>query len=163
MQLVSVSKAFEHRIVPGWFEKFHGLPEERIEPGRGMQHVKVERKQSAAEMQLRTVIQRAAPVALETLRERPADDVAQRVEIKMEVERHPVIEPEVVVIDGAVVHWRDAEGDGLSILPPDKKPGPFRHALTQAAQVLFGQALELQRRALMHLQIERINLVDVWR
>src|SRR5438876_11153719 len=106
MQLVSVSKAFEHRIVPGWFEKFHGLPEERFEPGRGMQHVKVERKQSAAEMQLRTVIQRAAPIALETLRERPAGDVAQRAAIKMAVERHAVIDTEVVVIGGAAVHQR---------------------------------------------------------
>src|SRR5205085_5568239 len=129
-QLIRVSKTLQDRIVPGRLEKFQSGPEDWIQPRRSVLHVKIERIEIAAEVKFWMIIQRAAPITLQTLRERPADDVAEGVEIQMEVQRDAVVEAEVIVIDGSVVHQGDAKGNRLSVLSPEKKAGAVRHAST---------------------------------
>src|SRR5436189_6089901 len=143
VELACVPEFLQDRIVPGRFEKSQRAPEDLVQERRRVQHVKIEREQVATQMELRLVVERAAPIALEALLDRPGEDVAQRVEIEMKIERDAVIEAEVVVIDDAVVHQGDAERHRLSVLAPDKKPRPIRHSLSETAEIVLGQALEL--------------------
>src|SRR4051794_16208056 len=113
-------------------------------------------------MQLRMIIERAAPIPSQPLLERPGYHIAERQEVKVQIESHAVIETEIVVVDRPVMHQRHAERNCLSRLPPDEKASAFRHPAAQLRQVFFREPLEFHRRALVNLQVERINLVDVW-
>ena len=111
-------------------------------------------------MQLRLVIERAAHVPLHAVGDCPVDDVAQRVEVEIEIKRHRVVEAEVFVVDRVAVDHADAEGDRLSRLPPDEETRLVRHAFAEGVEEFFGQLLEVERRALVDGEVERIDLVD---
>src|SRR4051812_11776196 len=88
MEFGCVSKTRQHRIVPGRLEELQDRPKDLVQDRIGVPDVEVERKQGATEMQFRLIIQRAAPVPCQSFRQRPAQDVAERLEIKMKIERH---------------------------------------------------------------------------
>src|SRR5437588_12443372 len=96
-----------------------------------MLHVKIERRQIATEMQLRVVIEWATTVEGQTVLDGPAQNVAQGIKVKMEFERNRIVQPEIFVVDGAVMHHAYAEGDDAAIESPDEKTNAFRHELAQ--------------------------------
>src|SRR4051794_23814967 len=102
-----------------------------------MPDVKVQRKQRTTEMQFRLIIQGAAPIPFQALPQRPAKDIAEGGEIEMKVERHGVVEAEIVVVDSAVVHQRYAKGDRLPALSPDEESDPVGHALPERGKVFL--------------------------
>src|SRR5450755_2518680 len=108
-------------------------------------------------MQLRSVVERTAAITIEALFERPAKNVAQGVEIEMQIERDLVVEPEIIVVNCPVKNHAKAKRDDFSALSPNEKARPLRHTLAHAAKIFFGQSFELHRRSFMDLQIERIN------
>ena len=65
-------------------------------------------------MQLRLVVERVAVVVLQTLFQRPGNDVAQRVKIKMQVERDAVVQSNAFVINFVVADEAKAKGDDLA-------------------------------------------------
>ena len=81
----------------------------------------------------------------------------------MKIVGHPVVETKIVIVNRAGVHHANAKGDHFRLLPPNEKPRPLRHSLSQAAKILFGQPLEFERRALMNLEVERVNFIDIRR
>src|SRR5204863_1216269 len=98
-ELIRVWKFFQDRIVPRRLEIFQRETENWIQPGAGVQHVKIERRELMSEMQLRIVIERAAYVAAQFLIDRPPNHVAHRVKIKMKLKRHLVIEADAFVVN----------------------------------------------------------------
>lgn len=128
-----------------------------------MHDVKIERQKITAEMQLRIVVERTAAITIEALFERPAKNVAQCVEIEMQIERDPVVEPEIIVVNCPVKNHAETKRDDFSALSPNEKARPLRHALAHAAKIFFGQSLELHGRSFMDLEIERIDLIDIRR
>src|SRR3954465_15585314 len=121
MELVGVSKTLQNRIVPGWFKHLQERPEHFVNLWICVRDIGVRRMERAAEMELRLIIQRTAAVTFEALGERPAQDVAQGMKIEMKIERHAVIQAEIIVVDRALMHERHAERNRLSVLAPDKK------------------------------------------
>src|ERR1044071_8683989 len=81
MELVRVWETFENWVVPGRFEKFQEWPEQPVQNRMGMSHVKIQRKQITTEMQFGLIIEWAAPVPFQAVRQRPAQDVAKGVKI----------------------------------------------------------------------------------
>src|SRR5438477_11638883 len=132
MQFVCVSKTLQHRIVSCRFEQLQDRSKDLVQKRICVAHVQIERKQITPEMQLRLIVQRAAPVTLQTLAKRPAEDVAQGMKIKMEIEGDCVIKPEVIVIDRALMHECNTEGNRFSVLPPDEEAGAIRHPLAES-------------------------------
>src|ERR1700730_18671870 len=108
-------------------------------------------------MQLRVIIQRAANVFSQPLFHCPGEHVAQRVEIEMQVERDVVIEAETLIVNLSTVHETTTERDDLALLSPDEKSHTVGHLLAQAAKIILRQMLKLHGRALVDLQIKRIN------
>src|SRR5215203_3896114 len=111
-------------------------------------------------MQLRFVIERAAQIPIDTVLNRPADEVAEAQEIKMQIERDAVIEPKVVVVDHAVVHECKTERDDSAVQAPKEKVRAFWHPAPELAEVIFGESLELLSRPRLHLLIERVDFVN---
>src|SRR4051812_22224356 len=130
-----VREALQHRIAPRWFKQFQERPEGFVQDRIGVADIKIQRVERATKRKLRLIIQGAAPVTLESLGERPAQDVAQRVKVEMKVERHAVIQTEVIVVDRALMHERDAEPKRLFLLSPDKKANASRHSAAEFAEV----------------------------
>src|SRR5438132_1547985 len=103
------------------------------ERARG-QNVKIERRELVAEMQFRIVVKRTAAVVAKPLIDRPTDNVAHGVEIKMKIERDIVIEPEAFVVNRVAANETQTEGDDLVRFTPDEKARPLRHDLGDAAK-----------------------------
>src|SRR3954469_2795952 len=122
MKFGCVSKTWQHRIVPGRLEELQDRPKDLVQNRIGVPDVKVERKQGATEMEFRLIIQRAAPVPRQSFLQRPAQDVTEGLEIKMKIERHAIIQAEIVVVEDAVMQQRHAERDRPLVLAPDEKP-----------------------------------------
>src|SRR3954447_21097861 len=101
-----------------------------------MRDVKIKRHKVAAEMKFRIVVQRAAVIILQPLFERPADDVAQGVKIKMQIVGNGIIEAEIVVVNRVAMHHAQAEGDCTSMLTPDEETRPFRHRFSQLTKII---------------------------
>src|SRR5205085_86908 len=127
MEFVRIPKTSQHRIVPGRFEELQERPKYFVQDWIRVADVEIEREQGATKMEFRLIIERAASVVRQPVSERPAQDVAEGVEIKMKIERHAIIQAEIVVVDRAVMQERHAEGDCLFILLPDKKPDALGH------------------------------------
>src|SRR4030095_5563715 len=103
-----------------------------------MRHVKIERCEIATEMQLRIVIERAATIKGQAMIDGPAQDVAERVKIKVEIEGDRIVQAEVFVINRTIVHHANAESDDAAIESPDEKTHPFRHELAELGKILLG-------------------------
>ena len=107
-----------------------------------MYDVQVEANQLAIQVQLRLIIKRVAVVVFKPLLQRPRNDVAQRVEIEVQIERNLVIKPDAFVINSVAAHKAKTERDDLVVLSPDKKSGALRHLLANCAEILFRQCLK---------------------
>src|SRR5438132_12236266 len=101
-----------------------------------MHDVKVERHQLATEVKFWIVVERPAAIFLEAVLHRPDEHVAERVEIKMQVERDCVIQAETFIVNLAIVDQATTEGDGLALMAPDEKPHAFRHHFCERAKVI---------------------------
>src|SRR5437867_12705206 len=102
-----------------------------------MRHVKIERCEIATGMQLRSVIERAATIRGRVSIDGPAQDVAQRVKIKVKIERDRIVRAEIFVISRTSVHPANAEGDDVAIESPDEKTHPFRHVLAELGKIFL--------------------------
>ena len=78
----------------------------------------------------------------------------------MQVQRDPIIQPEIFVINGPVVHQADAKGDNTAIDSPYKKTSTLRHYPPESREISFTKFFELHRRTLVYRQIKWINLVQ---
>ena len=107
-----------------------------------MHDVQIERHKLAIQMQLGFVVERIAIVVIQPLLQRPGDDVAQRVKIKMQVECDAVVQPNAFVINFVVADESKTECDDLAQLPPNKEARPIRHPLSDSAKIVFRQGLE---------------------
>src|SRR6266513_1695917 len=125
-----------------------------------MHDVKIQRREIAAQMQLWIVIQRAAKIGRQPLLNRPGENVADSVKIKVQVQRDPVIKPEIFIVDGPVVDQANAKGDNTPIDSPDKKTSALRHHPPELRQISFSEFFELHRGTLVHRQIKGINLIQ---
>src|SRR6266480_2992760 len=103
-----------------------------------MLHVKIERCEIATEMQLRIVIERATTIKGQAIIDGPAQDVAERVKIKVEIERDRIVQAEVFVINRTIVYHANAERDDAAIESPDEKTHPFRHELAELGKIFLG-------------------------
>ena len=99
-----------------------------------MSDVQVERSKLAAEMQFRVVIKGAAAIKPNTIIDRPGQNVPQGIEIKMQIERHAVIESKIFVVNCVAAHHGNAEGDDYVLDPPDEKARALGHALAERAK-----------------------------
>src|SRR5206468_5932745 len=97
---------------------------------------------------------------LQTLFQRPGDDVAQRVKIKMQVERDTVVQSNAFVVNLVVADEAKAECHDPAQLAPDEKARSFRHPLPDCAKIILRQSLEFQWRTLVDREIQRINLIN---
>src|SRR6267378_6873797 len=104
-----------------------------------MHDVKIQRREITAEMQLRIIIKRAATIGRQPLLDRPSENVADGIKIEMQVQRDPVIEPEIFIVDGAVVDQANAEGNNTPIDSPDKKTSALRHHPPEPGKISFGE------------------------
>src|SRR6476646_1041175 len=84
-KLVCVRESVQDRVVSRWSEKLDCTRKNRIHPAGSVSDVKIQRKQNATEMQFWIIVQGTAEVTFETLGERPCDDIAQRIEVEMEI------------------------------------------------------------------------------
>src|SRR6476619_6542776 len=158
-----VGEFWQHGIVSRRLKQLHHATENWIQQGLSVSNVEIERCQIAAEMQLRIIIERAAAIEGQAVINRPAQNVAQGVKIEMQIERDGIVQAEIFVVDRAVVHHANAESNNASIESPDKKVDTFRHELTELCQIFLGQLFEFHRRPLMHRQVKRVDLVQIWR
>src|SRR4029077_10422159 len=115
---------------------------DRIEQRICVPDVQIERYELAIQMQFGFVVQRIAIVVLQNLFQRPGDDVAQRVKIKMQVERDVLVHSNAFVINVVVADEAKAESDNLSQLAPNKEARPIRHPLSDCAKIIFREGLE---------------------
>src|SRR5678815_5612521 len=94
----SVGEFRQHGIVSRRFKELHHATENRIQQGLSVPDVKIERGQIATEMQLRIVVERAAAIAGQTVIDRPAQNVAQSVKIKMQIECDGIVQTEICLL-----------------------------------------------------------------
>src|SRR5262249_7721773 len=92
--------------------------------------------------------------------DRPADHVAKRIMIEVQVERDAVIEAYVLCIDRVTLYHACDKCDDPSALAPQKEASLVPHATPQFAEISLGQLLEMQFRALINFEIQGINLRD---
>ena len=158
-----VWKFSQNRIMPRRLEVFHGEVEDRIQQRSRVQHVKIERRELVAEMQFRIVIERTAAVGAQPLVDRPTNHVAHRIKIKMQIERDIVIEAKAFIVNRVATDEAKTKRNNFSRLSPDEKTRPLRHGLRDSTKKFLRQRFEFHWRALVHLEIERINRVNVRR
>src|SRR4029077_17416707 len=103
---------------------------DRIEQRICVPDVQIERYELAIQMQFGFVVERIAIVVLQTLFQRPGDDVAQRVKIKMQLERDAVVQSNEFVVNFVVADEAKAECDDFAQLAPNKEARPIRHPLS---------------------------------
>src|SRR5215813_3218311 len=142
-KLIGVRKPLQNRILTSGAEIFNQAAKDRLEQRICVHHVQIERHELAIQMQLRFVVKRIAIVVLQTLSQRPGDDVAQRVEIKMQVERDAVVQSNAFVVNLVVADETKAECDDIAQLSPNKEARSIRHPLSYCAKIIRGQGFEL--------------------
>ena len=103
-----------------------------------MHDVQVEGHELTAEVQLGSVIQWVAVVVFQSLLQRPRDNVAQRVEIQVQIERDAVIEPDAFIVDRVVTHQAKTECYDFATLPPDEEARSIRHPPSNRTKITFG-------------------------
>src|SRR5438067_13891711 len=103
-----------------------------------MPHVKIERREITAKVQLRVVIEGAATIEGQPILDGPRQNVPQRVKIKVEIERNGIDQAEIFVVDRTIVYHADDEGNDTAIESPDEKAHPFRHELAEFRKILIG-------------------------
>src|ERR1700730_3546250 len=81
----------------------------------------------------------------------------------MQIEGDIVIEAEAFVVNRVATNQAKTKGDDLVRLSPDEKAGALRHGLRDATEKFLRQGLKFHRRALVDLEIERINCVNLRR
>jgi hypothetical protein len=121
---------------------FNETAKDRIEQRACVHDVQIERHKLAIQMQFRLIVQGVAVVILQTLFQRPGEDVAQRVKIKMQVERDAVVQSNAFVINFVVADESKAECHDPAQLAPDEKARSFRHPLSDCAKIILRQGLE---------------------
>src|SRR4029450_18555 len=120
-ELIGVRKPPQDGVVTCRPKIFNRAAEYRIEKRICVHHVEVERDQFAIEMQLRLIIKRVAVVILQSLLQRPSDDVAQRVEIEVQIEGDAVIEPHAFGVNRVVTDQAKTECDNFAVLAPTEE------------------------------------------
>src|SRR6266404_5648654 len=110
-----------------------------------MHDVKIQRREITAQMQLWIVIQRAAKIGRQPLLDRPGENVADSIKIKMQVQRDPIIKPKIFIVDGPVVDQANAKGDNAAIDSPDEKTSALRHHPPEPREISFSESFELHR------------------
>src|SRR5581483_6332588 len=142
-QLIGIWKALQNRVMPCRSKIFDKAAKDRVEQRTGMPDVEVQRRQLAIQMELRLVIERIAVVIFQSLLERPRNDVAQRVEIEVQIQSHAVVQPDAFIVNRVTAHQAKAEGDDFSLLPPDEEARPIRHALARGAEIVRRQSFKV--------------------
>ena len=69
------------------------------------------------------------------MRDRPGQDVAERVKVEMKIECRTVIEAETIIVEHAVVDDAETKGDEAAVLPPEEKANAIRHSLANRAEI----------------------------
>ena len=159
-ELVIVGKLLQRLLVAGRFEPRKNPAEYRVADRRGVPDVKVDRVQPVLQVQFGIVVQRAAVKPFVAVGDPPADQVTERIVVKVQFDRDRIIEAEVLGMDHIALQEARTEGDDFSVLAPDEETVLVAHPLAEAAKVFLGQFLEMQVRPVIDLQIERIDLVD---
>src|SRR5262249_30388921 len=90
----------------------------------------------------------------------PADHVARRVMINMQIERDVIIEPEIFAVKRIAFEHAQAERDGPAVLPPYEEAHLVGHAPAHLGEIGRRELLEMHARATIDLQVKRIELVD---
>src|SRR5215510_12481679 len=111
-------------------------------------------------MQFRIIVQSAAAEPLIAVGDRPTDHVAKRIMIEVQIECDIVVETYVLRIDRVTLYHTCCERHDRSALPPEEESRLIPHAAPQFAEILLCQLLKVQLRALIDLQIQRIDLSD---
>jgi len=125
----------------------------------GQRDVEIERQQFEAEMKLGLVVERRRMIGGDSLRQRPSEDIAEGDEVKMQVEGDAIIEAEIFVVEHAVMHEAEAEGDKAAVLSPQEKAHAFGHSSSELLQERFGQPLKLEGRTCEDLLVERERFI----
>ena len=126
-QGVRVGELSQHRIVTSWLEEFCGTSKDWVYQRHGVPDVQIKGNQMTFQVQLGIVIQWSAAVIPQTLLKRPRNDVAQSVEVQVQIQRDRIIHAEVFVVNAIPMNKTEAERDDLSVLSPDEKSGSIRH------------------------------------
>ena len=138
-------------------EEAEGELEEGIEERRGVARVEVERGEAHVKAQLGLVVELAGFVPPQALRERPAEHVAHGDFVEMEVERHGVVEADVQVLDGAVVHEAEGECGDPALDAPEEEARAIGHLAADAGEELGREMLEAHRGAVVGLLVKRVD------
>src|SRR4029077_8958124 len=101
----------------------------------GRLHIKIERFQMHSKMEFRLIIERRAMVRVTTVLQRPDDCIPPSYKVEMIFQGNGVIEPNVVVLQDAVMKKTRGKSDYLVFPPPDQKPRAITHALTELTEV----------------------------
>src|SRR5437763_12758628 len=109
VKLGGVGEFRQDGIVARRFKQFQHPTENWIQQGLSVSDVKIERCQIATEMQLRIIVERAAAVEGQVAIDCPAQNVAQGVEIEMQVERDGIVVAEIFVENRPIVHQAHAD------------------------------------------------------
>src|SRR5205814_8702350 len=120
-KLIRVRKLLQDWVVARRPEVFEHSTKNRIQEWIRMRDVQIERHQLAIQMQLRLIIERVAVIIFQPLLQRPRDDVAQRVKVKVQIERDTIIEPDAFVIERIPADETETKRNDLAVLSPDKK------------------------------------------
>src|ERR1700730_12768336 len=125
-----------------------------------MAHIEIDGIESVPHMQLRIIVQAAAAKPFVTFADSPADHVPNDVVVEMQVECNGVVEAHVLRVQRVSLHHAKAEGHQSVSATPREEPDVIAHSWAELAEKILGELLELHPRAVEHLQIERINLID---
>src|SRR5665213_2316757 len=90
----------------------------------------------------------------------PTNQVPERIVIKVQIERNFIIEAEVLGMDRIALENTRSEREHLPVLTPNEETAFVTHAVAETAEVRLGQFLEVQLRAVIDLQVERVDFVD---
>src|SRR5207247_586781 len=77
--------------------------------------------------------------------------------------RDAVIKAKAFIVNRVATNEAKTKRDNFARLRPDEKARPLRHCLRDATKKFLRQSFEFHWRALVHLEIERINGVNVRR
>ena len=86
-QFVGVWELAQDSVVARRAEEFDNATKNRIHYRAGMHHIEIERHQDTTEMKFRIIVERAAAIRPQLLRNAPANHVPQGVEVQMQIER----------------------------------------------------------------------------